>query len=322
MKVVKLISLLMMSLVTYAQNDTEIFCEQNATFLSSCVMESRVFKPGVRVGFFEDCTNSASPSKLFYFEPIPEEKIKQHFEDNGIPQNKLKDLILTVTGIENISYDSKRRPLTFFVADGSDGSKYRYHISSPDDTINPSIGISYCIYLVEEHEKFSKLIGRTIYGMNNLWSERKSDGQFETIWGIKYHPLEVTGIIPWKGVSLGAYYIRFKPQGSDKEYYRYCENSEDFFSMFFSFCDPKELFKEIKGKDWEAIQKGIPETGMKKEILELTLGRPNNVSTYKSNKDDLELWYYKNIMGKSYQIIFKKDKVDSISSSESNNRFY
>ena len=321
MKTVKLISLLVISLVTNAQNNPSLVCEQDRVFMSSCVMESRVFKPGVKVGFFEDCTNNTNPSKLFNYDPVPEDNIKAHFEDNGIPQNKLKDLILTVTGIENLSSDKNRRPLTFFIADGSDGNKYRYYISMPYDTINPTTTTNWCTYLVEEHEKFSKLIGRTIYGKNNLWSERKQNGQFETIWGIKYHPLEVTGIIPWRGVSLGAYYIRFKPQGSDKEYYRYCENSEDFFNMIFTFCDPKESFKNIKSKDWEAIQKGIPETGMKKEILELTIGKPDNVSTYKTNKDELELWYYKNILGKSYQIVFKKDKVDSISSSESNRRF-
>ena len=321
MKIVKLISLLVISLAIRAQDDSELFCDQDAAFISSCEMESRVIKPGVKIGFIDDCTNSASPSKLFNYDPVPTEKIKEHFEDNGIPQNKLKDLILTVTGIENISYESKRRPLTFFIADGSDGKKYRYYLTSPGDTLKPSTSLTWCIYLVEEHEKFSKLIGRTIYGMNNLWSDRKAADKFETVWGTKYHPLEVTGIIPWRGLSVGAYYIRFKPQGSDKEYYRYCENTLEFFEKFFTFCDPKELFENINKKDWEAIQKGIPETGMKKEIVELTIGKPDNVSSYKSNKDDLELWYYKNIMGKSYQIIFKKDKVDSISSSEGSRRF-
>ena len=321
MKAIKLVSLLVISLVTSAQNNQSLICEQDAAFMSSCVMESRVFKPGVKVGFFEDCTNDASPSKLFNYDPVPEDNIKAHFEDNGIPQNKLKDLILTVTGIENLYSDKNRRPLTFFIADGSDGNKYRYYISMPYDTINPTTTTNWCTYLVEEHEKFSALIGRTIYGKGNLWSERRDDGQFETIWGTKYHPLEVTGIIPWRGSSLGAYYIRFKPQGSDKEYYRYCENSEEFFNMIFTFCDPRESFKNIKNKDWEAIKKGIPEAGMKKEILELTLGKPSSVSTYKTNKDDVELWFYKNVMGKSYQIILKKDKVDSISSSESNRRF-
>ena len=321
MKITKLILLLVISFAINAQSNQELICEQDAAFISSCVMESRVYKPGVKVGFFEDCTNSASPSKLFNYEPVPKENVKEFFEDTGLPQNKLKNLILTVTGVENIFYDSNRRPLTFFIADGSDGKKYRYYLTMVDDTINPSSSNSWCTYLVEEHEKFSQLIGRTIYGKSNLWSDRKADGQFETIWGMKYHPLEVTGIIPWKGVSLGAYYIRFKPQGSDKEYYRYCENSEDFFNMIFTFCDPKESFKNIKNKDWEAIQKGIPETGMSKDILGLTLGKPDNVSTYKNNKDELELWYYKNVMGKSYQIVFKKDKVDSISSNESNRRF-
>ena len=321
MKIIKLISLLTISLVVNAQYNTDGICEQNVAFISSCVIESRVFKPGMKLGFFEECTIGTSNSKLFDYEPVPKENIKTYYEDKGIPQNKLKDLILTVTGIENISYDSKRRPLTFFVADGSDGNRYRYYLSMPDDTINPSMGISWCLYLVEEHEKFSKLIGRTIYGMNNLWSERKDVDKFETVWGTKYHPLEVTGIIPWRGLSIGAYYIRFKPQGSDKEYYRYCENSEEFFNMVFTFCDPKELFENIKGKDWESIQKGTPETGMKKEILELTIGKPNNVSTYKSGKKDLELWYYKNIFGKSYWITFDKDKVESISTNESNRRF-
>ena len=320
MRILIFISLLVISLVANAQNNSELICEQDAAFISSCEMESRVIKSGVKIGFFEDCTNSASPSKLFDYEPVPTEKIREHFEDNGIPQNKLKDLILTVTGIENISYQSNRRPLTFFIADGSDGKKYRYHLTSPDDTIKPSSSTTWCIYLVEEHEKFSKLIGRTIYGMNNLWSDRKDVDKFETIWGTKYHPLEVTGVIPWRGVSFGAYYIRFKPQGSDKEYYRYCENSEEFFNMVFTFCDPKESFKNISKKEWEAIQKGTPETGMKKEIVAFALGKPDNVSSYKSNKDDLELWYYRNVMGKSLQIIFKKDKVDSISSSESNRR--
>ena len=321
MKTIQFISLLMISLTVNAQNNSSLVCDQDATFISSCVMESRVFKPGVKVGFFEDCTTSTTPSKLFDYDPVPKEKIKEFFEDTGIPSNKLKDLILTVTGVENISYNSNRRPLTFFIADGSDGKKYRYYLTMVDDTISPSSSTSWCTYLVEELEKFSKLIGRTIYGKNNLWSDRKNDGTFETIWGMKYHPLEVTGIIPWKGVSLGAYYIRFKPQGSDKEYYRYCENSEDFFNLIFTFCDPKESFKDIKNKDWESIQKGIPEAGMKKDVLELTLGKPDNVSTYKTNKDEMELWYYRNVMGKSYQILFKKDKVDSISSSESNRRF-
>ena len=122
------------------------------------------------------------------------------------------------------------------------------------------------------------------------------------------------------GVFSGAYYIRFKPQGSDKEYYRYCENSEEFFNSIFTFCDPKHSFKDINNKDWEAIQNGIPKAGMKKNILELTLGSPDNVSTYSTNKENMELWYYKNVMGKSYQILLKKDKVDSITSSEYNRR--
>ena len=109
MKILKFISLLVISLVANAQNNSELICEQDAAFISSCVMESRVFKPGVKVGFLDDCTNSMSPSKLFDYEPVPTEKIREHFEDNGIPQNKLKDLILTVTGIENISYKSNRR---------------------------------------------------------------------------------------------------------------------------------------------------------------------------------------------------------------------
>jgi hypothetical protein len=295
-------------------------CSQDADFIKSCVIESRIFKPGMKFGFLEDCTKETGNSKLFHYDSIPAEITKRYYDDNGIPSKQLNDLTLTVTGIENLPYRTKR-PLTFIIADGSDGNRYRYFISSSSDTLNPSASSEWCLYLVEELEMFSKLIGQTIYGKRNLWSDRAENGEFITVWGTKYSPLKVTGLIPGRGTFSGAFYIRFKTQGTDKEYYRYCENSEEFFNSIFTFCDPKDSFKNINNKDWEAIQNGIPKAGMKKEILELTLGKPDKISTYSTNKEDMELWYYRNVMGKSYQILFKKDKVDSISSSEYNSRY-
>lgn len=315
-KIVIVTSLLIMSLVVNAQN-----CVQDTEFMKSCIIGSRVFKPGMKIGFLEDCIKETfRQSKLFHYDSIPAEITKRYYEDNGMPQSQLKDLVLTVTDIENLPYRTKR-PLTFLVADGSDGNRYRYYLSSISDTLNPSASNEWCIYLVEELEKFSKLIGQTIYGKHNLWSERTENGEFKTVWGSKYIPMEVTGMIPARGTFAGACYIRFKPEGYDKEYYRYCENSEEFFNSIFTFCDPKDSFREIKQKDWEAIQKGLPETGMKKEILELAVGKPDHISTYQTNKNTYELWYYKNLMGKSYEILLDKDKVESVSSSENNRRY-
>jgi|GEM_PF-4672816 len=319
MKAIKIITLLLVSVVAGAQNDPTLVCENDASFISSCIMESRVFKPGVKVGFLDECTNdSYNKSKLFLYESVPQTITKEYFEDNGIPQNQLKDLTLTVTGIENLQYRDNRN-LTFFIADGSDGKKYRYYLVGVSDTVNPSSTDINCIYLVEEHEKFSKIIGQTIYGKNNLWSDKTESGELKTIWGKKYYPLQVTGIIPARGLFLGAYFIRFKPKGSDNEYYKFCENSEFFYTIF-TLCDPRDSFRNIKDKDWEALQKGEPETGMKKDILELTLGKPDYVSTYKTNNDEQEVWLYRNLGGKSYQIVIKKDKVESFSSGEFNRR--
>ncbi|MDR0428254.1 MAG: hypothetical protein LBH12_06585 [Dysgonamonadaceae bacterium] len=291
-------------------------CIQDTEFIKSCTIESGVFKPDMKIGFLEDCIKETyRQSKLFYYDSIPAEITKRYYEDNGLPQSQLKDLILTITGIENLPYRTKR-PLTFLIADGNDGNRYRYYLSSTSDTLNPSASNEWCVYLVEEHERFSKLIGQTIYGKQNLWSEKTEDGEYKTVWGVKYSPLKVTGIIPWRGTFSGAYYIRFKPEDSEKEYYRYCENSEEFFNSIFTFCDPKDSFEDIKKKDWEAIQSGLPEAGMSKDMLTLTMGEPDNVSTHQTNKETHELWYYKNVAGRSYRILLSKDKVESISSSE------
>ncbi len=316
MKTLIFTSLLMMSLGVNAQN-----CIQDSEFMKSCNIESRVFKPGVKIGFLEDCINETfRQSRLFHYDSIPAEITKRYYEDNGLPQSQLKDLMLTVTGIERLPYRAKR-PLTFLIADGSDGNRYRYYLSSMNDTLNPSVSHEWCIYLVEELERFSKLIGQTVYGKHNLWSERTENGEYKTVWGLKYIPLKVTGMLPARGTFAGACYIRFKPEGYDKEYYRYCENTEEFFNSIFTFCDPKDSFGDIGKKDWEAIQKGIPEAGMKKEILELAIGKPDHISTYQTNKDSYELWYYRNVMGKSYEVILVKDKVESVSSSTNNRRY-
>ncbi|MDR2916353.1 MAG: hypothetical protein LBV74_16255 [Tannerella sp.] len=322
MKTNVLFILLTLAFAAKAQDDQIFVCEDDRKFTSSCLLESRVFEPGTKFGFIENCTYGGSNSKLFLYDAMPQEITKSHLDDNGIPYKQLDNLILTVTGIENIPNKNGRRPFTFVVAKGNDGKKYRYYLSSPSDTIKPTTSGTGCIYLVKELEKFSKLIGRTLYLKNNLWSDKKADGKYETAWGMKYFPLEVTGITPASGLNLGAYYIRFKPKGSSKEYYRYCENSDNFFYSILTLCDPKDIFKEFNfsEKEWAAIQKGIPEAGMNKEILELCLGKPDGVSTHSTEKENQELWYYRNVLGKSYYIVLTEDKIESISTSEYNRR--
>ena len=46
---------LLFSIRVEAQN-----CNQDADFIKSCVIESRIFKPGKKIGFLEDCTKNVS----------------------------------------------------------------------------------------------------------------------------------------------------------------------------------------------------------------------------------------------------------------------
>jgi len=308
MKILILTLLLVMQFVINAQN-----CIQDTEFLESCKI-SGIIEPDMKIGFLEDYTKEGTmTSPLFAYDSISAEVTRSDLEKKGITRDRLKDLILTVTSIENIPH-RKNKPFTFFVADGSDGKRYRYYISMATDTLQPTFSFLWGVYSVDEYEKFSKLINQTVYGKDNFWSEIK-DGSVTHNHGKKYYPLKVTGLVPTRGGTGGAFFVRFKPENMEQEYYRYCENSDVFYSIF-TLCNPRESHENIKNKEWEAIQQGMAEVGMKKEILELAMGKPDHVSTYQENKKELELWYYKNVMGKSYQIIINKNKVESISNSE------
>ena len=201
---------------------------------------------------------------------------------------------------------------TFLIFE-SDGKKYEYSSFFSMGAIKEfsEASVSGLVYYDEIEKCREMLVGKKIWVLDAPW---RSDDMDKAKPMGKYLPVTVTSV--GIGTQDGPVKIRFKAEGYEGEYFINARISGinkatgEFgteFAKAFSFEDPKTEFTEINYTYWHQIQHRKVANGMGKKECALSWGKPDKISSSRTNDEEIETWSY----GLSRSVTFRNGTVES-----------
>ncbi|MCM1029239.1 MAG: hypothetical protein NC342_04595 [Pseudoflavonifractor sp.] len=181
---------------------------------------------------------------------------------------------------------------------------------SPDSLMRrQSLNIPYTVELSLISELRQRLIGQTFYVATSLWGDM--DGN--SIRGLKYIPVEVTGVEAGRGIEpirLSLQYLisdqmRSKPGKElpgDSTHRHFtlpmalpgggAGGTTRSFANLFSLSDPRKRYPKISDAAWLAINEGRVIEGMTRDECRLSLGSPTDIDRRPGYSSLQEIWTY------------------------------